>query len=270
MDHEFYSDSECEYDTEEWDFEEDDVSSTDSEDSESSDVDDVFLAENIKQLMELSSSLVPSHRTNKSDVQIEQCGLANASIATDDAMRVYVLFHCPSGDTKLLNSLFSFEFEDTVNDEALEEVLSEEYLHVKAYQDEFGRIRLPPIRRSTPAGISYQVMDLDQLVSLREQHQTRQAASGIRVRAEAPQAVVDAQKQRLLLRTQMEHVLRSEQGNRGVGTGLERYKRWTWRAAARGGRDGLVKGVAAPALPAGSSANASVVATTNTHQVNLR
>lgn len=58
-----------------------------------------------------------------------------------------------------------------------------------------------------------------------------------------------------------------EQGEKGVGTGADRLRRWTGRNPAPGGRISHIDGVEAPELVAGNSANAVAVANATAKRV---
>ncbi|KAK6974182.1 hypothetical protein R3P38DRAFT_2584549 [Favolaschia claudopus] len=103
--------------------------------------------------------------------------------------------------------------------------------------------------------------DVQELIDIRRRHQTRQAETGVRVNPGTPMASNLSEKQQFLKR--INEVIKSQE-DRGVGTGLERDHRW--RKAAPGAREGVIDGKLAPAPTAGSSANASKVATGNANQ----
>lgn len=61
------------------------------------------------------------------------------------------------------------------------------------------------------------------------------------------------------------YALKEAQDEAAVGSGVERNVRW--RAPAPGGREGVIDGVRAPELAAGSSANAALSASVVARQV---
>jgi len=91
----------------------------------------------------------------------------------------------------------------------------------------------------------------------------KQAATGVRTRK------TDVSNTTGSLRGQVVQAfhcaLRKAQDQSAVGTGVERQLRW--RAAAPGGRDGIVDGERILALANGNAANAAVVAGNDANQV---
>lgn len=132
---------------------------------------------------------------------------------------------------------------------------------------------LPTLRigdeRSKPlglGGLDTTQLDFEALVKMRRQHQTRQAALGVRTRqgtGNVEGEKVISIRRRIIGRM---HEILKEQKDQAVGTGVERSARW--RAAAPGGRAGVVDGEAAPGLAAGNSVNAAAMAATIAKQVN--
>jgi hypothetical protein len=103
-------------------------------------------------------------------------------------------------------------------------------------------------------------VELGHLVNLRFEHQTKQAASG--VRKATSQKLSDKQKkltEKQILVRELEAIINQQQ-DIGAGTGVERAVRWTGRNPAPGGRDGNVDGEAAAIPAAGNSANAAAAA----------
>lgn len=116
-------------------------------------------------------------------------------------------------------------------------------------------------------------IDLTTLVNLRFQHQTKQAFTGVRtsniLNSEASEESNQGKKlsERQRLQKEYSSIIR-EQGDRGVGTGLERSVRWT-RNPAPGGRNAdTVDGVATTPIT-GNAANAAAVATAAAKRVGV-
>ncbi|KAJ3546027.1 hypothetical protein NMY22_g2201 [Coprinellus aureogranulatus] len=182
----------------------------DMDSDEDHDSGDEFVSENIQQLLAINAAN-PHSRRHLLEETMERLDIANVSIATK---RHYA--------------------------SVIEEVVSEEYQHVRHYREELQSLRLlAPIRirlvSPGPIDTPLDRFDFETLVELRERHQTHQAATGIC-------------------------------DDKGIGTGLARYKRWRWRVPARGGRECIVEGGEAPELSAGSSANAGAIAKVNAKQ----
>lgn len=144
---------------------------------------------------------------------------------------------------------------------------------------------LPPIRGaehhvSNPLNnIDPSFVDLSSLTALRFAHQTKQGETGVRTsklkRTEnqptdettnvpAPKPLSERQQ---ILRGFAE-IIRA-QGEKGVGTGLDRAVRW--RNPAPGGREAeFVGGLSVPDVAGGNSANAVVVADAAAKKVRFR
>jgi hypothetical protein len=111
--------------------------------------------------------------------------------------------------------------------------------------------------------IRYSGMDYNSLVEMRRKHQTKQAATGVRTRKTEVPNMTDSLRGQVV--RAFHSALREAQDQSAVGTGVERQLRW--RAAAPGGRDGIVDSKKTPALTNGNAANAAVVAGNDANQV---
>ncbi|KAF9481696.1 hypothetical protein BDN70DRAFT_991713 [Pholiota conissans] len=156
-------------------------------------------------------------------------------------------------------------FSDVDDSEKLEEVITSEYSEVQAMIRRFNRplppLRLPDQPTTTVIGrgtLKFDRLDFDTLVQMRRNHQTKQAAQGVRTKLTKPTNEDKSTALRSKILREMHGALKEAQDEAAMGTGLERQQRW--RAPAPGGRGGLVEGVAAPDLAAGTSANAAVSA----------
>ncbi|KAL0572455.1 Methionine--tRNA ligase, mitochondrial [Marasmius crinis-equi] len=95
----------------------------------------------------------------------------------------------------------------------------------------------------TAAVVDTDFVDIHRLVQLRKEHQTEQAATGIRTARERQEPSSVAKRRFELLKEMNEILKDSEQ--RGVGTGLERSVRWTQAfKGAKGGNAGNAAAVA--------------------------
>lgn len=111
-------------------------------------------------------------------------------------------------------------------------------------------------------------LDLDALISLRLEHQTEQASSGVRRSTkQVEKAASDpTRKAKRLLLERYKDILR-DRDEIGISTGLDRAQRW--RHAAPGGRDGIVDGARSTALAAGTALNAAEAAKKRADTVRL-
>jgi hypothetical protein len=98
------------------------------------------------------------------------------------------------------------------------------------------------------------------LLGSRRQHQTKQAALGVRTKkfkAKSSDAITIRGK----IIHEFHEVVKEAQDDVAIGTGADRGRRWTDnRVPALGGREGVIKGVAAPEISAGNSTNAALAA----------
>ncbi len=119
--------------------------------------------------------------------------------------------------------------------------------------------RLPPAQHMQPMSpfksLDAADIDISQLISLRHEHQTKQASSGIRKRDDRSAELGEASKElteRQRLLKAFSEIIR-EQGDKGVGSGKERTERW---------RNNGVPGNEQVPRASGNSANAAEVART--------
>jgi hypothetical protein len=101
-------------------------------------------------------------------------------------------------------------------DDHVQKILSDEYREVHdQLATEARRIRLPEVQASTfeepRLALSNVELNLDLLVELREQHQTRQAALGMRKGKTVPQDISEAEKMKNQFRHGMEQVSREDE-----------------------------------------------------------
>ena len=94
---------------------------------------------------------------------------------------------------------------------------------------------------------------------MRFQHQTRQAAAGVRTKGQRREEKPSETMRKKIIR-RLHEILREEQDDVAVGTGSERKARWT--QAAKGGQS--VDGTAT-----GNTANAIAAATSNATKVRI-
>lgn len=104
-------------------------------------------------------------------------------------------------------------------------------------------------------------LDFEMLINMRRQHQTKQAAIGVRTKKFKTNSS-DATSVRGKIIRELHEVLKEAQDDVAIGTGADRGRRWTDhnRVPAPGGREGVIKGVAAPEISAGNSTNAALAA----------
>jgi hypothetical protein len=86
------------------------------------------------------------------------------------------------------------------------------------------------------ANITSDDLDFKALVNMRRQHQTRQAATGVRTRSDMTVTVTQdpkkTERQKIIRR--FHEVLKESQNDVAVGTGIERKARWL--VSAKGGQ----------------------------------
>ncbi|KAF5320335.1 hypothetical protein D9611_011267 [Ephemerocybe angulata] len=161
------------------------------------------------------------------------------------------------------------EFTETTEDEVVEEILAEEYRHLKEMRARLAALKIPDIVEPTHDNSFTQDLadvNLDPLVDLRRKHQTRQAERGVRTRlTEASDSSKRNNELKKELRGKFFGFFKMYEDRKGVGTGLERGFRW--RIAAAGGRTGVVDGEVPEAPSAGNSSNAVGAAERSSNQL---
>ncbi|THH16648.1 hypothetical protein EUX98_g9269 [Antrodiella citrinella] len=158
-----------------------------------------------------SGVLEASGRTNKQDDRAMGLASATASLALEDMITV------DNWD---------------INPEEEEAALAQERDTV---QNAMSSLRLAPLNTADelekPVGFgsaSLTQYDFSHLVELRRQHQTRQAAQGVRTQTTATMPNPEASIRRKLLKG-FNEIVKEQQPN-AIGTGLERRTRWTTHA----------------------------------------
>ncbi|KAH6871759.1 hypothetical protein BKA70DRAFT_1484362 [Coprinopsis sp. MPI-PUGE-AT-0042] len=221
----------------------------DSDDDQSDDEEGTTFgwSDRLRHLLQVDAN-APVSRSNATEEKMERLTFAAMSTLTDEAMKV-------------------FQFSE-MSSEEYEELLEQEHHHIRLLRQHLAQADSEARARATALQVSARPpmaprqgptkLQLDQLVSLRRQHETRQAALGVRTSKSAPSHVSDIERTKRKIAGEMIKILKDEQGERGVGTGIERWERW--RSAAPGGRDGMVDGKLAPLPSAGNEANAVLTA----------
>lgn len=156
-----------------------------------------------------------------------------------------------------------------IDEEKSEELLAEEFSELQDIAHMLPMVDIPD-ERSKPFGLgeaTYDTLDFEALVNMRRDHQTYQAAHGVRTKQSPTD---DETKITMTLRRQiireLHQALKESQDDKAVGTGSERAARWQDNHAL-GGRDGQVNGVSAPDIASGNAANAALAATAVTKKV---
>lgn len=163
-----------------------------------------------------------------------------------------------------------------LDDDATDEAFAEDAEQICQVLSKCSNTSLPPVsinEPETPFNLADpSSIDLTVLTSLRFDHQTKQAASGVRTSKKSHLKVSEFEsghsstssstkvltnRQAILLG--FSKIIR-EQGEKGAGTGANRLRRWTERNPAPGGRISGIDGVEAPEIVSGNSANAAAVA----------
>jgi hypothetical protein len=155
----------------------------------------------------------------------------------------------------------------------MERIKIEEYQEKKFSVDSVATIALPPVQLedqftehpshhdSKPGPQAFGLKNLsaknfDSLVSLRRQHQTRQAASGVRTQQLSPtEAVPQTTRIRRKILQELWQVLKLEEDHVAPGSGVERNTRWT----------GVAK-----TLSKGNASNAAVVSDMDAKKVRFK
>jgi hypothetical protein len=103
-------------------------------------------------------------------------------------------------------------------------------------------------------------LDFEMLINMRREHQTKQAAIGVRTKKFKADSS-DATTIRGKIIHELHEILKEAQDDMAIGTGADRSRRWNDnRVPAPGGRDGVIKGVAAPEISLGNATNAALAA----------
>lgn len=163
-----------------------------------------------------------------------------------------------------------FAFSEGTPDEDVEEIFAHECDHLQEMRDRLSHLGIPDVNVTVPfpSFTLDETMQLDELVTLRRTHQTRQAEQGIRTRVtdmSSPEELDPNDAMKKKIRRRMFELLRNHEEAQGVETGIGREFRW--RKAAKGGHEGVVDGEVAPEPAAGTAANAAEVATTAAKKV---
>jgi hypothetical protein len=126
-----------------------------------------------------------------------------------------------------------------------------------------------PSRPLGHGAMQYGDLDFEMLINMRRQHQTKQAAIGVRTKKFKANSS-DTTTIRGKIISELHEMLKEAQDDVAIGTGADRGRRWTDnRVPAPGGRDGLIKGVAAPEISAGNATNAALAAAAAAKRVPL-
>ena len=112
--------------------------------------------------------------------------------------------------------------------------------------------------------LQYTGLDYKTLIKMRRKHETKQAATGVRTRSQTSETNKTASLHGQIVQ-EFHCAIRAAQDELAIGTGVERQLRW--RAAAPGGRDGVIDGQKAQNVASGNSANAAAAAATVASQV---
>jgi hypothetical protein len=110
--------------------------------------------------------------------------------------------------------------------------------------------------------MQYGDLDFEMLINMRRQHQTKQAATGVRTKKFKTDSSHNTTLRGKIIR-ELHEMMKEAQDDVAVGTGADRDRRWTAsdnRAPAPGGREGIIDGVPAPDILAGNAANAALAA----------
>ena len=142
-----------------------------------------------------------------------------------------------------------------------EDLITQEYLEV---QNDVNRLRELALddETSKPLGkgtVTYQDLDFHALIGMRFQHQTRQAAAGVRTKGWWQNENPAETLQKKIIR-RFHEILGEEQDDVAVGTGYERKAHWI--QAAKGGQS-------ADKAATGNTANAVAAATLNATKVRI-
>ncbi|KAF8801615.1 hypothetical protein BYT27DRAFT_7261749 [Phlegmacium glaucopus] len=160
-----------------------------------------------------------------------------------------------------------------VDEEELEDVVADEFAQVQQLTELYKSLPAPKIhnKQTRPLGhgsIQYDDLDFEMLVSMRQQHQTKQAASGVWTKKSKP--AKDTMHGQII--REFHQALKEAQDEKAAGTGKLQDDRWKEgpREPAPGGRGGIIDGVTAPDLAGGNAANAAVAAGTAAKQAATR
>ncbi|KAF8872673.1 hypothetical protein CPB84DRAFT_1829734 [Gymnopilus junonius] len=192
----------------------DDADADAQSDSESSESDDDYQA----MLDQLEDVELPSRREN----ELMNYRFAAVALSIDDQTTICDL--------------------PELDDEAIVEAYSDDASHIQSILSDIAAAHgerlansLPPVNIQEPEADIYssnmtEDIDLSELVRLRVRHQTKQAETGVRKTGNS-EALTNQSKAKSL--TERQQLLRKfseiikQEGDRGIGTGLDRNVRWT-------------------------------------------
>jgi hypothetical protein len=242
-------------------------------DSEAEDSDEIGEAEELQRILddEEASPISRSHRIDKKCLSLTSAALA---IVTEEASLVFVLFFCHT-IVSLNNTIFNSKTFAEVDEEELEVLRADEFAQVQQITKLYNtlptlKIHDEPTRPLGLGSTQYIDLDFEMLINMRRQHQTKQAATGVRTKKFKPSSKNGTSMRGQIIR-EFHQALKEAQDKKAVGTGKLRDDRWkegsSSRAPAPGGRGGIINGVTAPDLEGGNAVNAAVVAATVAKQV---
>ncbi|PPQ87308.1 hypothetical protein CVT25_002058 [Psilocybe cyanescens] len=160
-----------------------------------------------------------------------------------------------------------------VDEEELEDVIADEFAQVQQATELYKNLPAlkaydEPTRPLGHGSAQYNDLDFEMLISMRQQHQTKQAATGVWTRKSKP---VKGTIRGQIIR-EFHQALKEAQDEKAAGTGKLRDDQWKegLREPAPGGRGGVINGVAAPELAGGNATNAAAAAATIAKQAATR
>ncbi|GLB37771.1 hypothetical protein LshimejAT787_0408220 [Lyophyllum shimeji] len=217
-----------------------DIAYDDNEELDYADDDSISEAQQLQSLLDAEEDC-SVFRTRKQDQELLNLTCAALAVTADEATKVNSM-------TKL-------------HDEEMEELLAGEYSQVRDVVNNLPALKIQETAKPLGRGmVTFESLDFNMLIKMRREHQTRQAALGVRTKQTSDAGDGKAEKpsiRRQVIR-KFEEALKEVQDERAVGTGSERVIRW--RHSAPGGRDGEIEGEHEGLLPAGNTANAAVAA----------
>jgi len=204
------------------------------------------------------------HQTEREEKRAMDHCYATIALSISDHISMYVHFSYLVSTADDVLTDFSASLPE-LNEEAMEEAYSEDASRIAMALSSIGSETANSLR---PVYVDEEVnpfnaddpstVDLNELVRLRFKNQTKQARTGVRTSTRSPldehQNEQKPLSDRQAILRKFNEIIKS-QGDRGIGTGLERNARW--RNPAPGGRSGIIDGEAAPSAAAGNSANAA-------------
>jgi len=177
---------------------------------------------------EESSSIMHVRRVDEHCLNLTSAALA---LAADEAAIVFIyIFLTPF--TRITTTIYRQQF-TVIDDDELEEVVSDKYTRIQDVS-RLHDISIPAVQLaddpSRPLGhnaMQHGDLDFEMLITMRRQHQTKQAATGVRTRKFKADSSQSETTMHGKIIHKLHEMLKEAQDDIGIGTGADRGQRWT-------------------------------------------